>query len=180
MKRISALLARAGLTATLVIGLAAVCAQADLLPDLDRPPTAEEYVTKLGGDAAIVPAGQLKLDNWRVNCGTRPTVFNNKLDDYAAAFPGYLILNPQLIATVATPVKLWIHAHECGHQFRGADEETADCFAVQRGRRQGWLTPDGLELVCSFISKSKGDAVHASGTKRCEYMRTCYADKAVR
>ena len=52
---------------------------------------------------------------------------DNKLDDYGAAFPGFLILNPKLLAKLkATHVKLWIHAHECGHQFRGPDEETAD------------------------------------------------------
>ena len=109
-------------------------------------------------------------------CGKRPTVLDNKLDDYGAAYPGFLILNPKLLARVSTPVKLWIHAHECGHQFRGPDEETADCFAVQRGRRQGWLTPEGLEEVCKFISPAKGDSMHFSGSNRCEAMRKCYAD----
>jgi len=60
------------------------------------------------------------------------------------------------------------------------DEETADCFAVQRGRREGWLTPDGLEEVCRFISPAKGDVMHMSGSYRCDYMRKCYADPTVR
>jgi hypothetical protein len=77
-------------------------------------------------------------------------------------------------------VKQWIYAHECGHQFRGQDEETADCFAVQRGRRQGWLTPEGLEEVCTFISPAKGDAMHFSGSYRCTYMRQCYEDPKIR
>ena len=105
-------------------------------------------------------------------CGQRPTVLDDKLDDYGAAYPGFLILNPKLLAEVSTPVKLWIHAHECGHQFRGPDEETADCFAVQRGRRQGWLTPEGLEEVCNFIAPAKGDSMHFSGSHRCEVMRS--------
>ena len=92
-------------------------------------------------------------------------MLDNKLDDYGAAYPGFLILNPKLLARVSMPVKLWIHAHECGHQYRGPDEETADCFAVQRGRRQGWLTPDGLEEVCKFISPAKGDSMHFSGSQ---------------
>jgi hypothetical protein len=115
-----------------------------------------------------------------MSCGQRPTVLDNQLDDYGAAYPGFLILNPRLLARVSTPVKLWIHAHECGHQFRGPDEETADCFAVQRGRRMGWLTPEGLEEVCRFISPAKGDSMHLSGSYRCEYMRKCYADPTVR
>jgi hypothetical protein len=89
-------------------------------------------------------------------------------------------MNPRLLERVSTPVKQWIYAHECGHQFRGPDEETADCFAVQRGRRQGWLKPEGLEEVCAFISPAKGDSMHLSGSYRCEYMRKCYADPSIR
>jgi len=146
----------------------------------DKPPTPEEYVAHVGGDATIVPGGQLKLDNMRMICGHRPTVLDNQLDDYGAAYPGFLILNPRLLAKVSRPVKLWIYAHECGHQFRGPDEETADCFAVQRGRREGWLSADGLEEVCRFIAPAKGDTMHFSGSYRCEYMRKCYADPSVR
>lgn len=145
------------------------------------PPTPEQYVQQVGGDAQIVPAGLLKIDGYSAICGTRPTVLDSKLDDFAAAFPGFLILNPKLLAKIKSlPVKLWIHAHECGHQFRGPDEETADCFAVQRGRRQGWLTPEGLEDVCAFITPAKADNVHFAGAKRCEAMKECYADRSIR
>jgi hypothetical protein len=145
------------------------------------PPTPEEYVQKVGGGARIIPAGTLTIDGNKVICGQRPTVMDNTLDDYAAAYPGFLILNPKLLARVpSTVVKLWIHAHECGHQFRGPDEETADCFAVQRGRRQGWLTPQGLEEVCKFMAPAKGDHMHVNGVQRCEAMRVCFADKAIR
>src|SRR5262245_62097972 len=162
-----------------------ICVAATALAGLapmraSEPPTAEEYIRQAGGDATLIPAGQLKLDNQPVICGRRPTVLNSQLDDYGAAFPGYVILNPRLLARVSTPVKLWIHAHECGHQFRGADEEAADCFAVQRGRRQGWLTTEGLEEICKFIASAKGDSMHVAGPQRCEYMRQCYADPAVR
>jgi hypothetical protein len=143
-------------------------------------PTPEEYVAHVGGDAKLVPMGELRLDGRKVLCGQRPTVMDSQLDDYGAAYPGFLILNPKLLAKVSTPVKMWIHAHECGHQFRGPDEETADCFAVQRGRRQGWLTPDGLEEVCRFIAPAKGDSMHFSGSQRCEAMRRCYVDPAIK
>ena len=144
------------------------------------PPTPEEYVAHVGGDSKIVQSGQLTLDRHRVTCGHRPTVLDNQLDDYGAAYPGFLILNPKLLSKLSTPVKMWIFAHECGHQFRGPDEETADCFAVQRGRREGWLTPEGLDEVCRFISPAKGDSMHFAGSNRCEYMRSCYADPTVR
>jgi hypothetical protein len=140
-------------------------------------PTPEEYMARREG-STMVPSGQLKIDERHVICGRRPTVLDEKLDDYGAAYPGFLILNPKLMSKLSTPVKLWIHAHECGHQFRGPDEERADCFAVQRGRRQGWLTPEGLEEVCRFIAPAKADSMHFSGSHRCEAMRRCYADRS--
>jgi hypothetical protein len=151
-----------------------------LAPAAVAGPTPEEYLARSGAAAKLVPAGELEFDGRKVICGQRPTVLDEKLDDYGAAYPGFLILNPKLIARVSLPVKMWIHAHECGHQYRGPDEETADCFAVQRGRRQGWLTPDGLEEVCRFISPAKGDGMHFSGSHRCEAMRVCYADPSVK
>jgi hypothetical protein len=143
-------------------------------------PTPEEYVAHVGNGAQIVASGDLRLDGKKAQCGQRPTVLDNQLDDYGAAYPGFLILNPRLMNKVSTPVKLWIHAHECGHQFRGPDEETADCFAVQRGRRAGWLTTEGLEEVCRFIAPARGDSMHFAGSHRCELMRQCYDDKAVK
>jgi hypothetical protein len=143
-------------------------------------PTAEEYATHVGGGAQIVNSGDLRLDGKKAQCGQRPTVLDGQLDDYGAAYPGFLILNPKLMNKVSTPVKMWIFAHECGHQFRGPDEETADCFAVQRGRRQGWLTADGLDEVCNFISPAKGDSMHFSGGHRCEQMRKCFTDTAIK
>ncbi len=145
-----------------------------------NPPTPEEYTAQVGGTSRIVAPGRFKLDGRRQICGRRPTVIDNQLDDYGAAYPGFLIMNQRLLKRVSTPVKQWIYAHECGHQFRGPDEETADCFAVQRGRRQGWLSKAGLEEVCQFIAPAKGDSMHLSGSFRCEYMRRCYADPRVR
>jgi hypothetical protein len=146
----------------------------------DTTPTPEEYVDKVGGDTMLLPPGEFKLDGRKQVCGQRPVVIDNQLDDYGAAYPGFLIMNPRLLDKVSIPVQQWIFAHECGHQFRGPDEETADCFAVQRGRRQMWLTPGGLDEVCSFISPAKGDSMHFSGSHRCEYMRKCYEDPTIK
>ena len=143
-----------------------------------RPPTVEEYVAHVG-DAKIVAPGKLVLDGYRLTCGRRPTVLDPNLDDYGAAYPGFLILNPKFIDQVPTAVKLWIYSHECGHQFRGPDEEIADCFAVQRGRRQKWLTTDGLDQICKFISPAKGSSMHLPGQERCKVMRRCFATKKV-
>lgn len=160
--------------------LAAMISPAGLTTPGVAGPTPEEYVGHVGGDARILKPGDLKLDGFKMTCGQRPTVLDNQLDDYGAAYPGFLILNPKLIDRVPTVVKKWIFAHECGHQFRGPDEETADCFAVQRGRRQGWLSAEGLDEICKFIKPAKGDSMHFSGSHRCEQMRKCYADPSIK
>lgn len=143
-------------------------------------PTPEEYVASVGGQAILLAPGQLVIDGRKFLCGTRPTVIDDNLDDYGAAYPGFIILNIKLLSRLPTPVKQWIYSHECGHQFRGPDEETADCFAVQRGRREGWLTPEGLDQACEFIAAAKGDSMHFAGPHRCEAMRACYANPGVR
>jgi hypothetical protein len=140
-------------------------------------PTVEQYAAHVGGQ--IVGAGQLVVDGTTMTCGRRPTVLDSTLDDYGAAYPGFLIINPRLIARVPKAVKLWIYSHECGHQFRGPDEMKADCFAVQRGRRQRWLTTDGLEQICHFIRPAKGSMMHYSGPQRCQLMQQCYQSRRV-
>jgi hypothetical protein len=143
-------------------------------------PTPEEYVAHVGGDAVIVASGELVIAGRRMWCGRRPTVLDNNLDDYAAAYPGFLIVNPTKMTTVPPAVAMWIFSHECGHQFRGPEEEAADCFAAQRGRRQKWLDEDGIEQICHFILPASGDAMHFAGPQRCEIVRRCFADPEVR
>jgi hypothetical protein len=164
----------------LACGLLALLAAGVVARAEDQSPTPDEYVAHVGGDAKIIASGEFELDGIKLYCGTRPTVIDNTLDDYGAAYPGFLIMNMRLLTRLSTPVKLWIYSHECGHQFRGPDEETADCFAVQRGRRQGWLSPGGVEEICKFISPAKGDAMHFSGSHRCEYMRQCLMEERIR
>ncbi len=140
----------------------------------------EDYLEEVGSDATLVPKGKLVIDGRRLWCGRRPTVLNPKFDSWGGAYPGFVILNPDRLKGLPTPVKFYVYAHECGHQFVGRSEEAADCFAVKRGRRRGWLTADGLEDIRTFISKLKGDWDHAPGTVRCEKMRVCYRNAAPR
>ena len=167
-------------SALLVVALTAVLVMAGTAGAQEfLGPPIEVYTQNAGKGARIVPSGQLVIDRHRISCGNRATVLDPNLDDYGAAYPGYLILNPKLLEKVPTSVKLWIHAHECGHQFRGSDEEKADCFAVQRGRRQKWLTAEGLEQVCAFIGPARGDSMHFAGPERCQAMRRCFASSDV-
>jgi hypothetical protein len=142
---------------------------------LKTDPTPYDYVARNGGGASVVPYGQLVIDGHRMICGNYATVLDPNLNDYAAApYRQFIILNMPYIAKVPTAVKLWIYSHECGHKFVGTDENKADCYAVRRGRSEGWLDASALEEVCQFISAARPDALHATGPDRCKSMRECY------
>lgn len=142
--------------------------------------TPEAYVARVGGGAQVVPAGELTIDGRPVACKRSPVVFDHNLHDYAVSFPGFIVLRPDVIATVTKPVALWIYHHECGHLHGIKDESEADCFAVARGQREKWLSAQGLEEVCAFISKGRASAVHLSGPERCVKMRQCYKQPGAR
>jgi hypothetical protein len=163
------------LTIAATLGCIACATASPLKPD----PTATDYVARSRG-ASIVPAGKLVLDGRSMSCGNWATVLDAKLDDYAAAYPQFIILNMAYVQKVPTAVKLWIYSHECGHLFGGPDENKADCFGIRRGRAGGWLDERGLDQVCGFISVARPDAAHVSGGDRCTLMRQCYAGAAAK
>lgn len=140
--------------------------------DLELP--LQDYMKQAGPQAKVVAAGELRIDGHKAVCGRRPTVIDPAFDSWGGAYPGYLIINPKRTDGLSKTIKLFIYAHECGHQFVARDEEAADCFGIKRGRRYGWLDEQGLEEVCTFMSGLKGDSEHAAGPDRCEKMRACY------
>lgn len=123
----------------------------------------------------VVAAGTLKLAGRRMSCGRTPTLISHSFWDYGGAKKGMIILNPTKLEDLSKSVRLFVYAHECGHQVYGPREIRADCYAVERGKREGWLDDTGMNEVCSFISPLPGDWVHPPGPKRCEIMRACYA-----
>ncbi len=169
-----------GLCATLLMTGVANPVRAQSEPTSDLDISLADYLAKAGPDAKLIEPGKLKIDKHRMVCGKRPTVIDPKFESWGGAYPGYLILNPDRLKGLPTAVKLFVYAHECGHQFIGRNESAADCFGVKRGRRYGWLKEEGLAQVCDFISKLKGDADHAAGPKRCKKMRMCYLEAGPR
>jgi hypothetical protein len=131
----------------------------------------QTYVSSVGG--TLIPARRTEIDGRLISCGPVPTVLNPRYNDFGGSTPGLVILNPDLFVGLATPVKLWIYSHECAHQTVGADEGKADCVAVQRGRREGWLTESGLQQVCQFMKPARADSSHFSGPQRCQLMQRC-------
>lgn len=164
---------RQGLVVALLMACFILCGSPVFAEEL----AADAYVAEVGKGAYIIEYGELRLANRRMTCGKRPIVIDPNLDDYAAAYPGFLILNPAKIEQVEPVVAWWIFKHECAHQFKGPDEETADCWAVQRGRAEGWLDPKGIEEICAFIRPAEGNSMHFSGSQRCGIVRRCFGAK---
>ena len=135
-----------------------------------------KYLKDRGLKSGLIPAGKLTIDGTRMICGKRPTVMDPTLDDYGGAFDGFLILNPRLLKRLPKQVKLWIYAHECAHQFRGGDEAVADCFAIKRGVRRGWLNATGMQQICKFIWSAPASQMHQAGPERCNLMRRCFKE----
>jgi len=125
----------------------------------------------------MVAAGKLKLAGRTMRCGKTPTLISRKFWDYGGAGGAgrkLIILNPDKLATLPDAVRLYVYAHECGHQIHGASEPRADCYAVKRGRREGWLNRDGLRQICEFLKDHPGDHVHPPGPVRCKKMIKCF------
>lgn len=139
------------------------------------PPTVEEYSEHLGPSAKLIPAGELTYDGQSFRCGRFPALLNAGLNDFGAAFFGFVLLNPVRFNALPLTLKRYAYAHECGHQYVGYDEGEADCYAIRKGRREGWLDAQAMDEICAFISRSKGDGVHALGVRRCQMMRQCFA-----
>ncbi len=140
-------------------------------------PTVDEYMRE-NPHATLIGNSGFEIDGNRMYCGRRPLIVDGKFDSWGGAYPGFLIWNPVMTAKLPTVVKLYIFSHECGHQFVGRDEKAADCFAIRRGRRYGWLNEQGMEAICSFISNLRADDEHAGGQQRCAYMKRCYVEAA--
>lgn len=132
----------------------------------------EAYLAWSGGK--LIAAGRTEIDGHRMACGSSPTILDSHYNDFGGAGQGYIVLNPNLFFGLSTSVKLWIFSHECAHQSVGDDEVKADCAAVQRGRREGWLTSAGVAQICQFMQPARADRSHFTGTQRCALMRQCF------
>jgi hypothetical protein len=147
-----------------------------IAPGHSQQQRATGYSAAVGG--TFIPSGRTVIDGRRMSCGSAPTVLDSQLHDYGESYRGFLVLNPNLLAGVAPSVKLWIYSHECAHQSVGHNEGRADCVAVQRGRREGWLSAAGLAQVCELMRRSPGDSTHFAGTQRCAAMQQCYGQRS--
>lgn len=130
-------------------------------------------------NATILPPGAYRIGGRIMRCGDARTIVSPEFWDYGGSMPGLIIMNPSKLSRLPRQVRLFVYHHECSHQTVGDDEAAADCRAVKRGRREGWLTPAGVKQICSrLLYDSEGDYYHWPGPARCALIDRCYADAA--
>ncbi len=149
------------------------------LAGLSGPGAATERISALLKGATILPPGNYRIGKRRMSCGTAKTVIAPYFPDYGGAVRGLIFLNPGKLRRLPREVRMFVYAHECGHQINGGNESAADCYAVKRGRTERWLSKRGVVRVCqSLFAGRPGDAAHPPGDRRCEAIFRCYADAA--
>jgi hypothetical protein len=140
-----------------------VCAAASLLATAPQPAASQRL---------ILP-GALLLAGYRATCGPVDTVIH-PINDIAAAYKGRIVLHPRVLALPRAQQLFW-YTHECAHQIFGPGEAAADCWAVQQGKIQGWLSSAELAALGTSMRQFPGDANHADGPSRLTHMNSCYA-----
>jgi hypothetical protein len=119
--------------------------------------------------------GAIELAGRTVRCANVDVVMDRRLPSEGAAAPGVLILNPRMLNEQPAIVRLFVFHHECGHHHVGDSELKADCWAVQQGVRDGWLTQRGLKEVCDSFEDAPETSSHPSGRRRCRNIDQCFA-----
>ena len=85
----------------------------------------------------LVPAGRLVIEGRRLSCGSTKTLLRD-FEGFAVSST-VIMLNMQALNPLPRQVQWLIYYHECGHILLGQSETAADCYAVKRARREGWL-----------------------------------------
>jgi len=125
----------------------------------------------------LVPAGKLVISGRRLTCGNTQTLLRD-FEGFAVSST-VIMLNMQALNELPQQVQWLIYYHECGHILLGPSETSADCYAVRRARREGWLGEQGLNDICAVFNIAGHGPVHPDPVARCNQLRQCFAKRGV-
>lgn len=125
----------------------------------------------------LVPAGRLVIEGRRLSCGSTKTLLRD-FEGFAVSST-VIMLNMQALNPLPRQVQWLIYYHECGHILLGQSETAADCYAIKRARREGWLNDQALDDVCAVFNIAGHGPVHPDPQARCDQLRQCFAKKGV-
>jgi hypothetical protein len=124
----------------------------------------------------LVAPGRLVIAGRRLSCGTTATLVRD-FEGFAVSST-VIMLNMQAMKDLPHPVQWLIYYHECGHIFYGPSETAADCYAVRRARREGWLDQKALDDICAVFNIAGHGPLHPDPEARCSQLRQCFAKKS--
>ncbi|MEZ5828461.1 MAG: hypothetical protein R3D30_01325 [Hyphomicrobiales bacterium] len=124
----------------------------------------------------LVAPGRLVVAGRRLSCGRTATLIRD-FEGFAVSST-VIMLNMQALKDLPRPVQWLIYYHECGHILYGPSESSADCYAVRRARREGWLNRQVLDDICTTFNIAGHGPVHATPEERCTQLRQCFNTKA--
>lgn len=121
--------------------------------------------------------GALQIAGRAVKCGSIRNVLDPDLPNLGTTSRrrNVLTLNPERLERYPSTVALFVFHHECGHHHVGSDELEADCWAVYRGIRDGWLERGHLRSICRSFGNRPETATHPAGDERCASLHQCFA-----
>lgn len=128
---------------------------------------------------SVLPNGAVEIAGRSMSCGTVRSRLDSGLQNLGISIPdrGLIVINPALLRRQPETVRLFVFTHECGHHYVGGSELGADCWAVRRGLREGWLTKDGLKQVCGSFGNAPETPTHPSAARRCSNLNRCFASE---
>jgi hypothetical protein len=124
----------------------------------------------------LVQPGRLVVAGRRLSCGATATLLRD-FEGFAVSST-VIMLNMQALKDLPRPVQWLIYYHECGHILYGPSETAADCYAVRRARREGWLDEKALDEICAVFNIAGHGPVHPDPEQRCNDLRQCFAKKS--
>ena len=124
----------------------------------------------------LVQPGRLVVAGRRLSCGATATLLRD-FEGFAVSST-VIMLNMQALKDLPRPVQWLIYYHECGHILFGPSETAADCYAVRRARREGWLNQQALEDICAVFNIAGHGPLHPDPEARCNQLRQCFVKKS--
>ncbi len=125
----------------------------------------------------LVPAGRLVIEGKRLSCGSTQTLLRD-FQGFAVSST-VIMLNMQALKDLPRQVQWLIYYHECGHILFGPGETAADCYAIRRAKREGWLNEETLDNICAVFNIAGHSPVHQDPEARCNQLRQCLVKKGV-
>jgi hypothetical protein len=120
--------------------------------------------------------GGVDIGGRTLRCSNARTKFDQRLPNLGISIPDsrLLVLNPALLRRQPETVRVFVFHHECGHHHVGGSELGADCWAVNRGVMDGWLSKAGLTQVCRSFGNAPRTATHPAAATRCANLDRCF------